>query len=201
MEQYLTLTNLSSVIVDVICILLFLAFAIICSKKGFCKCIMPIVVFVLSFVAAILGSRILDEAVTNIIYPLVNTKLTESLDSIILDLQSQNGILGLVLGRVDISSGVAKLSMAVTEEFVHIGLFIIILLLALLIFTLIGKVAGKITDLPVIRSLDSLLGFIYGLLQCFVLLFIAIHLCSMLNIDFFEKYAAGTRILMWLISL
>ncbi len=201
MEQYLTLTNLSSVIADALCILIFLIFAVVCSKKGFCKCIMPIVVVIFSFVAAIFGSKALEEPFANLLFPLVNDKLTQSLEEMVADMQGQNGILGIVLSRIDVSEGVAKLAEDVTKEFAHIALFIIILLLSIIIFSLIGKIAGKITELPIIRTFDGTLGFIYGLLQCFVLFFIAIKLCSALKIDFFTKYSEGTYILLWLNSL
>lgn len=185
-------------IVDGICVLIFLLFAWFCSKKGFCKCITPIVVFVLSIVTAIFGSMALEKPVAQMIYPLIDAKMTDKLAEIIADIQGQSVILGAVLGQIDMSSGVSKIAQAVTDEFVHIALFIVLLLLAIIIFGLLGKIAGKMAELPLIKSLDGFLGFIYGLLQGFVVIFLACKVCNMLNIDVFHNYLAQSYILQWI---
>lgn len=190
--------NLSSVIADIATILVILLFAFICAKRGFCKCIMPIVVTVLSFVTAIFGSIALEKPVAELLYPLVSTKLEGRLAEMV---EGQSGIIGAIVSQIDLSKGVTKIAQAVTDEFVHIALFIIILLLAIIIFSLLGKIATKMAGLPLIKSLDGFLGFIYGLLQGFVLIFLAIKICGMLNVDFFAKYSAGTHILLWIFNL
>ena len=195
------LTNLNSIIADIICIVIFLIFAWICSKKGFCKCVTPIVVVVLSFVTAIFGSIALEKPVAQMIYPLINAKMTDKLAEIIADIQSQSAILGAVLGQIDMSKGLSKMAEAITDEFVHIALFIVLLLLAIIVFGLLGKIAGKMAELPLIKSIDGFLGFIYGLLQGFVVLFIAVKICNILNIDILTNYSAETHILQWIIGL
>ncbi len=193
--------NFASIIADIATLGLFFLFAFICAKKGFCKCIMPIVVVVLSFASAIFGSNVLEEPVSELIYPLINVKLEEKLADMVLEIQGQSGILGLVLGQIDFSNGVSKVARALTSDIVHIGLFIVILLLSIIIFSLLGKVATKMADLPLIKTLDGFFGCVYGLLECFVLLFITIKLCNALNVDFFAKYSAGTHILLWIFNL
>lgn len=190
--------NLSSIIADIATIAVLLIFALVCAKRGFCKCIMPIVVTVLSFVTAIFGSIALEKPVAELIYPLVSNKIDGKLVEMA---EGQSGFLGAIVSQIDLSKGVNKIAQAVTDEFVHIGLFIIILLLSIIIFSLLGKIATKMADLPLIKSLDGFLGFIYGLLQGFVLIFLAIKVCDILNVDFFAKYSAGTHILLWIFNL
>lgn len=201
MEAFLTHTNLNSLLPDLICAGIFLIFAFIGGKRGFCKCIMPIVVAVCSFVGAIFGSRMLEDQAMKIVFPLVDAKLTEGIEKMVSGIEVPSKFVQALINGFDISKGAEKLAQALCQEIVHLALFILIFILAIIVLKLLGKIIGKITDLPGIRAIDGFLGFIYGLLLCLALAFIAIRVLNLIKPEFLKNYEAGTYILSWLMRL
>ena len=89
----------------------------------------------------------------------------------------------------------------ILSKIVNVVLWIALFIASLLILGLIRKLIGThMTEVPVLGWFDKLLGFLFGLIQGFVLVFVVVRACNLLHIDFFKQYAEGTTLLNWFIG-
>ena len=99
------------------------------------------------------------------------------------------------------SNAAEALLRAVTEEAVKALLFLLLWGLLALLLTLAKNALGLVFHLPLIHGLNGLLGAVFGLLQCAVLLYALIWLAYVLNLDFLLRFIRASRILQGLTHL
>ena len=87
---------------------------------------------------------------------------------------------------------------AICRRVVHIILFIVIALIALLILTLLKDWIANIKELPVIGGIDHFAGFVLGAAEAIIVMMIIIRAAGGLGIDFFKEQSANTILLKWL---
>ena len=92
---------------------------------------------------------------------------------------------------------VMKNAEAICRRVVHIILFIVIALVALLVLTLLKDWIANIRELPVIGGIDHFAGFVLGAAEAVIVLMIIIRAAGGLGIDFFKEQSANTVLLKW----
>lgn len=201
MEQFLTLLNSNSSIYDLIFVALFIIAAIIGFKRGFYKTVAPLVITVCSFAAAIFGSSVLEGAAYDIVYPIFETEVNRRVEMVLENVSADSSIMKALVDRVDVVGGADKIAEQVVRNVVHFALPIVIFLIGLLVFNLISKLLERIVSFHLVTTFDGVLGGLYGILVCFVIIFIIIRGAGLLNVDFFTKNADKSMILDWILKL
>ena len=212
-----TVNSHFGLIVDIAIGLIFLLFALWHAKRGFYKTFSGVIAIVVAIVLGIVGANFLTEPVMEKAWPKVEETVIEHYDAsvgqTITELQDSVGKTAeklLQLTHLDkkaeevveesaqvswTEGSKAKLLDLVhvaLKEVVHAVLFIVVTILGLFLFKPINALVDKINDAPVLKQLDWLGGFAIGLLECLVILFIAIKICEMRNVSFFRDIQAGS---------
>ena len=109
-------------------------------------------------------------------------------------LNSQNLKDRLLEGLLDKAYGV-------TSTIVHWVLLAVLTIVGLLVFNILKRLVGLITKLPVIHFFNALGGLLIGIAVFTVVIFIGSRLLRTLGVDFLDRYAQGTVILNYFMSL
>ena len=212
------------ILADGAVILLFLFFALLGAKKGLYETFRPIIVIVLAITCAIFLANLVTPMAAEIVWPRVEASVSDEIADAIENMDGTgvifsdnvNRILS-VLGLDDkideiikdkaanaamsVQDGLMTTIRAALEKLIHGVAFVVILLAGLLVFTLISHAIKIAKDAPVIKQIDWLGGFAIGLLEAFVILYIAIKICDWKELSFFEDYSQGTYILSRIMEL
>ena len=78
---------------------------------------------------------------------------------------------------------------------VHVILFIVIALLALLVLSLLKDWLQGITELPVVGQMDHLLGFLLGFAEAVIVILFIVRLAGLIGIDVFKDLAKDSVIM------
>ncbi len=195
----------TAIVTDAVVVLVFLMFCVSGARKGLYNKFMPLIVFVLSFVAAIFLSRMFTPEVTDRVFPQVSETVTKQIErfmnSFHLGGGEVSGLITLALKNVDMSKTAQALSRVVTEKLVHAALFIVIFLVALIVFKLISKLLGGIKELPLIKPLDRIGGFAFGALEGLAIMYAVTKLLDIFGVSFLRDCSPGTYLLSWLVDL
>lgn len=175
-------------------ILLFaLAFG---GKKGFVKTIAGVLVTIAALVGATILSNIITEPVTEYIFPRVQENVLSKLAINAIDPSG----MAIVDRAVETATGSVNEVMNVTarafvESIVHAAAFLFCFVVLKIVLTLLINVADKVADLPLLNSVNTILGAAFGLVEACLLLFLIPYVAKNLGIDWFERLSEGTFVL------
>jgi hypothetical protein len=225
------LSEHTALIVDIGVGLLFLVFGLLAANRGLYKTIIGVVVLVLALTIGIIGANVLTDPVVERVWPQVETRIeqrlddTERLSGLAAGFETLGEVLGegvekllSITGNRDnaksaareysansLLSGLKEKLMGLVDlsfrKLMHAILFLLCSLIGFILLQPVSALLGKLTEAPVIRTLDWLGGFAIGLLECLVIAYIVTKVCSLRGIAFFEDLAPGTTLLSWLLSL
>ena len=82
-------------------------------------------------------------------------------------------------------------------KIVHVVLFIIIAIIAVLVLGLLRDWIQNVTRLPIIGKMDHFLGFLLGIAEAVIVIFFIVRLAGLLGIDTFKDLSQGTILLNW----
>ncbi len=150
-------------IIDIVCGVVLLAFALIGVFKGFARQIFKF----LSFFAAIIGGFFLVKPVYDLLYG--NVSFFKTWVNGFADVINQVAFIKNILGSY--AESVGKTAGLLLSEYVFkLVLFIIISIIVGLLFKLLKKIVFPIADMPVINVFDRILGLIYAVAWAVVIL-------------------------------
>ena len=225
------LSEHTALIVDIGVGLLFLVFALLAANRGLYKTVIGFVVFVLALTVGIIGANVLTDPVVERAWPMVEDRVQEKLDDTeqLTGLAAGIETIGEVLGEgvekllsitgnkndaktlvrehaalewiQSLKDGLLDLVNLSFRKLIHAILFLFCSLIGFIVLQPVSALLGKLTEAPVIRTLDWMGGFAIGVLECLVVIYIVTKVCSLRGISFFEDLAPGTTLLSWLLSL
>lgn len=150
-------------IIDIVCGVVLLLFALIGAIKGFARQIFKF----LSFFAAIIGGFFLVKPVYDLLYG--NLSFFKTWVTNFADVINQAQFITNLLGNY--AESVGKTAGLLLSEYVFkLALFIVISIIVGLLFKLLKKIVFPIADMPVINVFDRILGLIYALAWAVIIL-------------------------------
>ena len=208
MTQFLEIIKSMSptaLIIDAAVVLIFLFFCLSGARKGLYNKFMPLIIIVLSFVGAIFLSRMFTSYATELVFPRVSDTVTRQIERFMNSFHLEGGevssLIKLALKNVDMSETAASISRIVTEKLVHAALFIICFIVLLIVLKLIKRLFRGVKDLPVIKPIDKLGGFILGGLEGLAVFYIVIKALDIAGSVYLRDLSVGTKLLSWLVNL
>ncbi len=215
----------SGLIADIVIGLIVLVYALLKAKKGLYKAFMPIVALVLAICIGIVCANVFSDRVFEMIRPSVEESVANSIENLgggvaegveilpgwlnsILDSFSLKGEADeLIAGKgaqalENVKHKVLEVTAKATGKASHLVTFVLGTLAAWVVLILLFRMLGGLTELPLIKQVDAAGGFVLGLLQCFVVLYIVVKICDMRGVMFFHDLAdKGSVILQRILSL
>lgn len=150
-------------IIDIVCGVVLLLFALIGAIKGFARQIFKF----LSFFAAIIGGFFLMKPVYDLLYG--NLSFFKTWVTNFADVINKAKFITNLLGNY--AESVGKTAGLLLSEYVFkLALFIVISIIVGLLFKLLKKIVFPIADMPVINVFDRILGLIYALAWAVIIL-------------------------------
>lgn len=157
------LSEVSEMIIDIVCGVVLLAFALIGVFKGFARQIFKF----LSFFAAIIGGFFLVKPVYDLLYG--NLAFFRDWVNAFADLINKAAFIKNILGSY--AESVGKTAGLLLSEYVFkLVVFILISIVVGLLFNLLKKIVFPIADMPVINVFDRVLGLIYAVAWAAIIL-------------------------------
>lgn len=177
-------------VIDIIVILIFLA----CIFFGYKRGLTGVIIKVLSFVLSILISLILFKPISAIIID--HTDIYDNLsNSIKVTIQEDekeeknnsekpNVMLDSINEKIEETEEDATTAIAnnVAEIIINIIVLVILFIVIRIILFFIRFIFSAITELPIIKQIDKLGGFIYGLLEALLIVFVILAIISFIDI-------------------
>lgn len=166
--------------------LIIIAFIALCTFSGYRKGLIKVAFGLVSFILAIIISIILYKPVSNFVInytPIddyIETSITDRLNSSeTTDEEIDNFVANYFSNIKNASSTV--IANTISKTIINVSCMIIVFIVAnivLLLFKFIGDLIGK---LPLIKQVNNIGGFFYGLLKGFVIIYILLALVSILS--------------------
>lgn len=113
------------------------------------------------------------------------------------DQNSDNNALAQKTFSEKIKATVMENAQMICFKVVHVILFVVITLLALLVLGLLKDWISNITKLPVVGKLDHVLGFVLGFAEAVIVILFVVRLAALLGIDTFKELSKDNLILKW----
>ena len=222
LSEFLQNTGL---LADIAIGLIVLMYALIKARKGLYRAFMPIVALVLAICVGIVCANIFSDRVFEMIKPSVEESVANSIENLgggvaegveilpvwlnsILDSFSLKGEADeLIAGKgaqalESVKHKVFEVTAKATGKAIHLITFVLGTLAAWIVLILFFRMLGGLTELPLIKQVDAAGGFLLGLLQCFVVLYIIVKICDMRGVMLFHDLAdKGSVILQKILSL
>ncbi len=177
-------------IIDIIVILIFLA----CIFFGYKRGLTGVIIKVLSFVLSIVISLILFKPVSAIIidHTDIYNNLSNSIKVTIQEDEKEektnsekpNVMLDSINEKIEETEEDATTAIAnnVAEIIINIIVLVILFIVIRIILFFIRFIFSAITELPIIKQIDKLGGFIYGLLEALLIVFVILAIISFIDI-------------------
>lgn len=177
-------------IIDIIVILIFLACIFFGYKRGLTK----VIIHLLSFVLAIIISLILFKPISTLI--INNTDIYTNLSNSIQETlqndkneekttkEKPNVIIDSINKKVDETKEDATVAIAnsIAETIINIMVILILFIVIRIILFFIKFIFSAITELPIIKQIDKVGGFVYGVLEALLIVFVILAIISFVNI-------------------
>ena len=177
-------------VIDIIVILIFLA----CIFFGYKRGLTGVIIKVLSFVLSIVISLILFKPISAII--INHTDIYDNLsNSIKVTIQEDekeeknnsekpNVMLDSINEKIEETEEDATTAIAnnIAEIIINIIVLVILFIVIRIILFFIRFIFSAITELPIIKQIDKLGGFIYGLLEALLIVFVILAVISFIDI-------------------
>ena len=212
------------IIADAAVVLFSLLFAMLGTRKGLYETFRPVIVVVLAVSCAIFLTAIVTPIATEAVWPKVEAAVSDEIQNAIDNMDGSEAIFSenvnsvLITLKLDdkvdeiirekatnavgsVQGDVMDAIKAGLSKVIHSIAFVIILLAAMLVFTLVSHAIKIAEGAPVIKQINWLGGFAVGFLEALVILYIAVKFCAWKEIPFFEDHAAGTYLLSKIINL
>ena len=177
-------------IIDIIVILIFLA----CIFFGYKRGLTGVIIKVLSFVLSIVISLILFKPVSAIIidHTDIYNNLSNSIKVTIQEDEKEektnsekpNVMLDSINEKIEETEEDATTAIAnnIAEIIINIIVLVILFIVIRIILFFIRFIFSAITELPIIKQIDKLGGFIYGLLEALLIVFVILAVISFIDI-------------------
>ena len=177
-------------IIDIIVILIFLA----CIFFGYKRGLTGVIIKVLSFVLSIVISLILFKPVSAIIidHTDIYNNLSNSIKVTIQEDEKEektnsekpNVMLDSINEKIEETEEDATTAIAnnIAEIIINIIVLVILFIVIRIILFFIRFIFSAITELPIIQQIDKLGGFIYGLLEALLIVFVILAIISFIDI-------------------
>lgn len=177
-------------IIDIIVILIFLA----CIFFGYKRGLTGVIIKVLSFVLSIVISLILFKPVSAIIidHTDIYNNLSNSIKVTIQEDEKEektnsekpNVMLDSINEKIEETEEDATTAIAnnIAEIIINIIVLVILFIVIRIILFFIRFIFSAITELPIIKQIDKLGGFIYGLLEALLIVFVILAIISFIDI-------------------
>ena len=169
-------------LIDIILLLIIGLTTFIGYKRGLIKIAFKLV----SFILAIVISIVLYKPVSNFIinYTTIDNMLEQTIEDRLsssdITKEETNNIISNYYTNFKTSS-ISIISENIAKTIINIGCMIVVFLISNIIL-LVFKFSGDlITKLPLIKQCNSIGGFIYGLLQGFILIYVFLALVAILS--------------------
>lgn len=177
-------------IIDIIVILIFLACIFMGYKRGLTK----VIIHLLSFILAIIISLILFKPISTLI--INNTDIYTNLSNSIQETlqkneeeektnkEKPNVLIESINETVDETKENATVAVAnsIAETIINIIVIVILFIVIRIILFFIKFIFSTITDLPIIKQIDKLGGFIYGVLEALLIVLVLLAIISFVDI-------------------
>lgn len=190
-----------NIIVDLVVAAILVIGIVTGAKKGFVKTIAGFLIVVLSIFGARILSSLVTDPITSFVFPMVEEKISEKIGNNIID---PSGIEIVDRAVEEASGGVTSILTVTTEAFVrsivHAIAFLLCFIIVSLILRLLVDVVDKVFDLPLLKSVNGLLGAVFGLLQVVIILFLVPYLARQLGIGLFDRMSEGTLLLSFFVN-
>ena len=165
-------------------------------KRGFVKSIAGVLVTIVALIGATVLSNIVTQPVTEYIFPKVEENILSKLAINAIDPSG----MAIVDRAVENATGTANEIMNVTakafvESIVHAAAFLFCFLVLKIVLQLLIGVADKVADLPLLNSVNTILGAAFGFVEACLLLFLVPYVAKNLGIDWFERLSQDTFVL------
>ena len=177
-------------VIDIIVILIFLA----CMFLGYKRGLTGVIIKVVSFVLSIVISLILFKPISAIIidHTDIYNNLSNSIKVTIQEDEKEeknnsekpNVMLDSINEKIEETEEDATTAIAnnVAEIIINIIVLVILFIVIRIILFFIRFIFSAITELPIIKQIDKLGGFIYGLLEALLIVFVILAVISFIDI-------------------
>ncbi|MCQ2565605.1 MAG: CvpA family protein [Clostridia bacterium] len=165
-------------------------------KKGFIKTIAGVIVTIVALIGATWLSGIVTQPITEYVFPKVQENILSKLAINAIDPTGMT----IVDRAVENATGTVTDIMNVTakafvESIVHAAAFLVCFIVLKIVLQLLVGFADKVADLPLLNSVNTVLGAAFGLVEACLLLFLVPYVAKNLGIDWFERLSEGTFVL------
>ncbi len=169
-------------LIDIIILFIIALFTFISYKKGLIKVVFHLV----SFVLAILIAIVLYKPVSNLIinYTSIDDKIEETIEARlsspdITQEESENILANYYTNMKNVSSITA--ARTISTAIINASCMIIVFLISKIILLFFRFSGDLIAKLPLIKQINGVGGFIYGLLKGFVIVYILLAIVAILS--------------------
>ena len=162
-------------------------------KKGFIKSVAGVLVTIAALIGATILTNIVTEPLTEFIFPKVQENVLSKLAIKAIDPSGMSIVDRAVEGATGTANEIMNITArAFVESIVHAAAFLLCFVVLKIVLQLLIGVADKVADLPLLNSVNTILGACFGLVEACLLLFLIPYVARNLGIDWFERLAEDT---------
>lgn len=184
------------IVVDLIIVLIFALCILLGYKRGLAGCLIKVLAFFIALAISIVLFKPASAIVTsttqideNIQTSIVNVfeKKEENKDKDNENEENKSPIMEYIADKAEEATEEKKMEIVndtakdISIKIIDVLCFIAIFIVARIILIFIKALADLITKLPIIKQCDKIGGVIYGILQAFVIVFIALALVTFIS--------------------
>lgn len=191
----------AKLLADLIPAAILLGMGIIGGVRGFFKTLANALAGVVSVIGAVMLSKRLSAPLALRLYPKIGSALQEKLADLTLS-QSDSGLVNALIRRAleQANDEIASAVISVLQIFLQVLLLVILFFVLLALTKLVIRLIDKVFDLPVLRTANSLSGFLLGLLEGAVLLLFLLSAAKSINPTAIAQQADGTYLLSFFLN-
>lgn len=166
--------------------LILIAFIALCTFSGYRKGLIKVAFGLVSFILAIIISVILYKPVSSFIInytPIddnIEAAVTERLDSSETTDEEIDNFVANYFSNIK-NASTAVIADTISKTIINISCMIIVFIVAKIVLLLFKFIGDLISKLPLIKQVNNIGGFLYGLLKGLVIIYILLALISILS--------------------
>ncbi len=165
------------------------------ARRGFIKSIASVIVFVASIIGAKYLSAIVADPIADFVYPKIAENVSAKIRIGAID-PSGIDVVDEVIRNFTGSASEAldATTRAFVDSAVRAAAFLLCFVVLSLLLHLLMNVVDKIFDLPILRSVNGILGAVLGLGETVLLMFLVPYVLGRMGIDWCENLSEGSVI-------
>lgn len=169
-------------LIDIILIAIIALITFIGYKRGLIKVAFKLISFLLAIVLAVVLYKPISNFIINStpIDDNLNQAIEERLSSPDISDEETDNIVAAYYDNVK-NSSTAATAKIISETIINVGCMIIVFIVSKLILLLFRFSGDLIAKLPLIKQLNSVGGFVYGILEGFILVYILLALIAIMS--------------------